>query len=80
MVKPMKDSKFSNSDIDMSLVLDKSTQIVQVHDDDSIESDSKTFTFTQISELQSLKNGTFVDVIGVVVNVGEGGLVPGSNE
>lgn len=38
VVKPMKDNKFANKEIDMCLVFDKVTKIEQVHDDDSIQS------------------------------------------
>ena len=50
VIKPLKDQKFSNTGIDMSIVFDKNTKIEQIHDDDSINQDgnSNTLTFTGI--------------------------------
>jgi hypothetical protein len=81
VVKPLKDNKFSNTGIDMSLVFDKNTKIEQIHDDESINLDanSNTLTFTSISEIKTLKNGTYIDIIGIVVNMGSIGIVPGAN-
>ena len=77
----MKDNKFSNFGIDMCLVFDKATKIEQVHDDDTINAggNQNTLTFTTISEIKQLKSGTYIDVMGVVVNAGKTQNVPGAN-
>ena len=56
----------------MCLVFDKQTKIEQVHDDETIneKGNQNTLTFTTISEINALKPGTYIDVMGVVVNAG----------
>ena len=65
----------------MCLVFDKQTKIEQVHDDETIneKGNQNTLTFTTISEINALKPGTYIDVMGVVVNAGQSQMVPGSN-
>lgn len=52
-----------------------------MHDDETINAggNQNTLTFTGISEIKQLKTGTYIDVIGVVVNAGKKGEVPGAN-
>jgi len=79
-VKPAKENKFNQTNIDMTLVFDKGTKIEPVHDDELINTTGagNTLTFTSISEIKQLKTGTYIDVIGVVINAGKRGSVPGA--
>ena len=74
-VKPSKQGEKG----DMAIVLDRQTTVQEVHDDENEiqlkQLGIETCRFTQIQELKRLRSGTMVDVIGVVIKMGQAGMV-----
>ena len=60
--------KFQRVKNDFCLVFDKNAEIVEVPDDTSIN--VVAYNFIQLSSMISLPGNSYVDFLGVVVNVG----------